>query len=279
MRMFRHTLTQRVVNAGQDEVIGHAPIPSEGSLNNVWCECHVVATGAIDVKEVALYGIDGRVLPDDDPGDGQTLDGEWDLNISKDQDVSSGAFSMDPGSSESGPMFEPGEPSLENIMGLALQAKEEFYKRRKMMSFMSIARGFETGTPNTFLPGDVFKFHSGRKFEADRMSNAMLVFSNPSLDDVTTTAAISFDSEAKWMQMKYFEVVLEQSWFQLMGVTEVGAETPWEEAALLVEEILEPTVIEESVGSFQDSVFNVFCMMTWDISVPGRKAFNTISAA
>lgn len=111
------------------------------------------------------------------------------------------------------------------------------------------------------------------------MSQGLLVFSNPTLDDTTTLAAQSFTTEAKWMQMKYLEVVLEQAWMELMGLTEAGAETPWEEAALLVEEVLEPTVIEETAGAFTTNPFNVFCSMTWDITVPGRREFNTISVS
>lgn len=66
---------------------------------------------------------------------------------------------------------------------------------------------------------------------------------------------------------------------QLMGLTEAGAETPWEEAALLVEEVLEPTVIEETAANFNNGAFDVYTAMTWDISVPGRRSFNTISVS
>lgn len=279
MRVFRHTLTQRLIAAGTDEVIGHAPIPSDCTLNNVWCETHVVATGGVDVKEVAMYGVDGRLIPDRDPGDAVDLTAQWDLQVQKDEDVGAGVFSIDPGSSETSPLFEPGEPNLAAIMDIALDEKVEFYKRRKLISFISTPRGFIDGTPDVYLPGDVFKFHAKRNMRAEVHSNAILSFSNPSLDDVTTTAANSFNTEAKWMQMKYFEVVLEQSWMELMGLTEAGSETPWEEAALLVEEVLEPTVIEETAGSFQDAAYNVFCSMTFDITVPGRRRFNSISAA
>lgn len=281
MRFFRHTLTQRLVAAGSDEVIGHCPLPSESKLNQVWCETHIVDTsGGLSLVNANVYGVDGRVMPDDDPGDATLLDLEWDLNVSKDQDVSAGAFSMDPGSSESAPMFEPGEPSMEALVGMGLiPLDQEFYKRRKMLSFASHPRGFEAGTPDRYTLTDAFKFHSRKTIPVEVMSNAVLVFSNPALDDVTTTAATTFSTEAKWMQAKYLEVVLEQAWMQLMGLTEAGAETPWEEAALLVEELLEPTVIEETAGSFVAASFNVFCSMTFDVTVPGRKEIKTISAA
>lgn len=280
MRLFRHTLTQRLVAQASDEVIGHAPLPSECSLNNVWCECHVVATASQSVNNVALYGVDGRILQDTDPGDAQNLDTEWDQLVTKDADVASGAFTMDPGTSQSAPMFEPGEPSMEELLGMGFtDPKTEFYKRRKMLSFMSIPRGFEVGTPDHFIPGDVFKFHARRKMFVDVMSNAVLVFSNPGLDDMTTGVATTFSSETKWMQMKYFEVVLEQAWMQLMGLVEAGAETPWEEAALLVEEVLEPTVVEETASTFGTQNYNVFAKLTWDITVPGTKIINQISVA
>lgn len=272
-------MTQRLIASGADEVIGHAPLPSESRLNNTFGECHVVSTAKIDTVDVVLYGVDGRVIRDDDPGDATLLDLEWDLNQQKDQDVGAGAFSMDPGSSESSPMFEPGEPQLDSILGMALEPKNQFFKRRKMVSFISTPRGFVSGTPDQWWPGDVFKLNTRKRIEVDVMSTAVVVFSAPSLDDTTTTAATSFSSEAKWMQMKYFEVVLEQAWMELMGLTEAGAESPWEEAALLVEEVLEPTVIEETAGGFNNAAFHAFCGMTWDITVPGRREFNTISVS
>lgn len=279
MRLFRHTLTHRLIAAGSDEVIGHSPLPSECSLNQVWCETHMIGTAAQNLFKVVLYGVDGRIIDDDDPGDVQVLDTEWDTHIIKDVDFASGAFTMDPGTSQSGPLFEPGEPNPEQALGLAFEEKNEFYKRRKMLSFAQATRGFVTGTPETYIPGDIWKFHSRKRFFVERMSQAILALSNPSLDDTTATAASSFTTEAKWMQMKYLEVVLEQAWMELMGLTESGAESPWEEAALLVEEILEPSVIEETAGQFTTAAWNVYCQMTWDITVPGRRKFNTISLA
>lgn len=279
MRIFRHTLTQVVSVTNTDRVIGHTPVPSESSLNGVWAECHMIGSAGVDVIDAFVYGVDGRLMDDTDPGDTQSLDTLWDLLQLKDSDVSSGSFTMDPDVSDASPMFEPGEPSLEAIMGMAFQEKNQFFKRRKMITFATNPRGFVDGAPDTYIPSDAFKFHSRRNIFSEVMANAVLVYSNPAMDDVSTNTANTFNTEAKWMQLKYLEVVLEQAWMELMGLTETGAETPWEQAALLVEEVLEPTVIEESSGNFVSASMVVYCKATWDITVPGRKEFKTISAA
>lgn len=280
MRLFRHGLIQRLILTGSDEIIGHSPLPSECTLNNVWGECHVIGANSIPFSDVMIYGVDGRVLFDNDADSVRTMDTLWDLELQKDQDVGPGIFDIDPGSSESAPMFEPGEPSIEALIdGSGQYMNKEFFKRRKMVSIISTPRGFEAGTPDSWIPGDVYKVRSSKRISTEIMSHVLLAHSNPALDDMTTTVPSSFAAENQWIQMKYLEVVLEQAWMQLIGLTETGAETPWEDAANLVEEVLEPTVIEETAGAFESLSHIVFCKMTYDITVPGRREIKQISAA
>ena len=80
----------------------------------------------------------------------------------------------------------------------------------------------------------------------------------------------TYDDEKWLMQLKYMEVVLEQAWMWLVGLVETGAETPWEDAANMIGDFLEPNVNEETAGDFKAVTWQTFSKMTFEITVPGR---------
>lgn len=279
MRFYRHTLAQVLVAAGADAVIGGADIPSESSLNNVWGDVHVVAIGHIEEDKAVIYGVDGKVLHVPDPDTPGTYDQIWDLIVPKDQDFAAGALDLDIDSG-AGPAFEPGEPNIERLMDMSeIIDQNDFFKRRKMISMASRPVAFVDGTPDNYLPTDQFSVRSRKKIFVDLWSVAVLAVSSPSMDDVTTTSFVALNTEAELMQIKYLEMTLEQAWMQLVGLVEAGAETPWEDAATLVEQVLEPTVVEITAGDFAAPAWNVFANLTWEVQVPGRRNFSNVSAA
>ncbi len=80
------------------------------------------------------------------------------------------------------------------------------------------------------------------------------------------------------MMQKYVELVLEQAWMHLVGLVEAGAETPWEDAALFLEIILEPPPQEDNAASWFTDDMKVWSNFTFDISVPGSREFKQLTA-
>lgn len=281
MRLFRHSLSQRIAALGTDVVIGGCLVPSEGSLNNVWGDCHVIGLDDITHEKAALYGLTGYVVHEPDPDNTQSFDTLWDVMVPKDTDVASGALDLSTGSADVSPEFEPGEPNIERMMdGSVLDDDNMFFKRRKMITFASSPSGFDVGgTPDSYIPTDRFRIRSGKKVNVDLMSVALLGFSSPQMDDTTTTIWTTPSDEAVWMQLKYIDMVLEQAFVQLIGLTEAGAETPWEDAATMLEDFLEPTVVEQTAADFASEDYNVFTSLTFDISVPGVRKITSVSAS
>lgn len=276
----RHELSQIRMSAAADKVMGHIQMPPECTLNNVFGNIHCLVDGVVTVIQGVMYGVDGFVLPDQDPGAIDLINDIWDFQVTKDDDFS-GGMDLDAFDTDANPVFEPGEPNIANLMGLDVFNSQEnrFFKRRKLITFASDPRGFEVaGPPDTYIPADVFKVRATPRIEAKVPSYAMLGFSSPAQDDVSPTSPSSLGSEAAWMQIKYLDMVLEQAFVELVGLTETGAETPWEEAADLLETLLEPTVIEETAGSFTAVAWVVFSQLTWQMSVPGHRSISQISA-
>lgn len=280
LRIFRHTLSQRSQGAGGDSIVANAHIPSECSLNNVWGEMHVVSTGAFTITNAAWYSVLGVQVGVPDPATNLSLETLWDEMVPKDVDVGSDVIDLDTtGGANTAPMFEPGEPNVAALLDAqSYDDDKQWFRRKKMISWATSPTGFEAGTPDTYVPRDFVKIRSKRRMFADIWEVAMLGFGSPSFDDVTTVPDTT-GLEAEWFQKKYMEVVLEQAWMQLIGLTETGAETPWEDAATLVEDVLEPTVLEEDSGSFVANAWHVYTQCTFDITVPGRREIKQISAA
>jgi len=269
MRYFRHTLQHNKINNGVDQVIGHALIPSDGSMNGVQGEV-ICQADNVPVTKVVLYACDGWLIPVEDPDTIDTIDDIWDRFVSKDSSI--GNLDTDTSTPNIAQFDEPGEVNVDAVIGMeAMAPTNRFFRRRHILAFQKGARGFIDGTPDSYYPGDAFKVKVGRKMAADQMSVAVLGFSHPVMN-ITTTVFASSPSEKQWMQLKYLEVVLEQAWMDMVGLTEAGAETPWEEASLFIEDMLEPTVQEATSGAFENPGFmDVWTQLSWDLSVPGRR--------
>lgn len=280
LRFFRHQLGEVEVSSGTDRVVAFMPLASECSQNNVWGKVHVIAQDVEFISDVSLYGIDGFVLPMPDPDTPDSVDDLWDRLIDKDDDLTAGALDLDETAADTDNLYEAGEPSLGNILDMHLYKDDNhWFKRRGLMSFATSPTGFNWVDSNlsTYHPRDFFKIRARKKIFTEFFSISLLGVSVPTVI-TTSTVGMSPANRAQWMQQKYLEVVLEQAWMSLVGLTETGAETPWEDAALYVQELLEPDPYEQNTGAFQTlSSLRVFAETTWDLSVPGRREFKILS--
>jgi len=281
MRFFRHSLGQLIAASGTDVAIGGVLLPSESRLNNVWGEVHLISLVSQEFDKAAMYGCGGYVLPVEDPNAVNSFQTIWDTMVPKDADFAAGALDLDAESANTAPEFEPGEPNINRLMDLQVNdERNRFFKRRKLLSFANRPVGFDAAqTPDGYIPVDVFKVRTRKNIFADYHSAAIMAVSSPTLDDMTTTVWASAADSVHWMQIKYLDVTLEQAFMQLAGLVETGAETPWEESAALLEDLLEPTVVEVTAGDFGSVNWNVFASLTFDVTVPGLLNKIQISAA
>jgi len=277
-RLFRHTLTHRIGTHGLDTVLGGCEVPGDGKLNNVHGQVSLQTAVGLSVRHATMYRCTGRVLPVDDLRDSTAFQDIWDETVPKDSDFASGIIDLDEGANTT-TFFEPGEPNWAQLADMQVMNPENlWYNKRKLLTFVNSPRGFIDGAPDTAHMGDFFQVRSGKRISAEFRSAAILAVGLPAFDDVTTNEMATLNGDAAQLQLKYIEVVLEQAWMALVGLTEAGAESPWEDAANMIGDFLEPTVEEETAGSYNaTSSWDMYADMTWDISVPGRKSFGAIS--
>ena len=269
MRVIGRRLSQTLVLGGTDRVVAGYPLAASGSLNNVWLDVSCIGSGSLSILMAAYYGLTGFVVPLLDPDNVATYDAIWDTQIPKDVAEAAGVFDLDTGASDTTPEFEVGEADWSSVFQLASGAPMEIYRRRELVTFPKMPVGYVDIATDEYRMVARFKAKIGRKVNVETPSVALFGFSNP---DMLTTTATPWDtlSEVAWVQYQYLELTLEQAWMHLVGLTEAGSETPYEEAAALVAELIEDTVFEETGGSFAAVNWTVFCEATFDVSVPGR---------
>ena len=96
-------------------------------------------------------------------------------------------------------------------------------------------------------------------------SYLLIAVSSP-LTTVTTTTFFTVGTNEEWAMLRYLGETARKMLMQLVGLTEAGAETPWEEAASLVGSLIE-RVVEETAGSFTPNTWTVFTQLTAEIDI------------
>lgn len=281
--VFRHTLTAKQTVGNGDTVMADCPLPEGCAQSQVWAELHWVTREAspLEWDVCTILGYEGRVVDVADPDTALDLETLWDQRVPKDEEVTtSAAFDLDPSTTDSNPFLEYGEINVEGLMGLSdLQENNLWFSRRKMLSFANNRINVVAGTPDTSIIADVTKVRSTKRIEAEDMCWSLLAFGMPSFGDVDA-ARTTFANEAAWMQIKYMDVILEQAWMEILNLTEPGAETPWQDAALAIQEFVEPEpvfALAADVSNFNDVSGHCWCQATFQIEVPGRREIGVIS--
>ena len=277
-RLFRHTYWSRSASAGGDVVVSAADIPNESTLNQTFGEAHN-RWPSTPVASPVLYGMFGQVIPHSDPEQADPYEDMWDKYVDKAEDASVTSLWISTGSAASAPVFEPGEMNWEDLTDLAVVSDEsEFLAYRKMLSFANSPIGFESGAPDTYYPADIVSLNRRKsRIRNGLYSAAITVISVPSMDDTSTALYSPVTNDSDWLFLKYASLTMKQAWMYLSGVTETGAESPYEDAALFMEEYLSPPVYEGVGYEFNSTTALIAGTMTYDVSVPGDKHFGTIS--
>lgn len=279
MRIFGRRLTSIAIPGGTDEVVIGFPLPAGGVLNNVHMEWHIIGPEDVVLNHAGMYGIGGYVVPVVDPDAALSYDTIWDNLIPKDTAQAAGALDLDTAAADATPEFEPGEPRWSGIFDLTSLAPKEIFRRRKLLSIASAQFGHQVivSASDTWVPTDYFNTKVGQKVRVKSPSMVLFGFSSPTLDAVSTSQKTA-PTENEWTLLQYVEVAMEQMFFQLIGLVEAGAETPYVESAAFIARLLEDVIFEETAAFIDTMQWQVYCKATFDISVPGTISQATLSS-
>lgn len=276
MRLFPHILGESDVAPAADGVINAVAIPGQSTLRNVWMDVSIVGDAAQDVLDASLYGVTGYIIPVLDPDGPPALNVMWDNQIPKDDALGSDVVDMDNiDTADTTPEIEPGDPSIEELFNVGSRP-ERIFERTEMITFGKQSAGFVAGTPNTFIPRDAWKARIKRRYFVEMPSMLMFGLSAPATTG-TVSGAFLPNTNEEWLQLRFMADTAKDAWKQAVGLTETGAETPYEEAAVLLAAYLE-RFFEETSGAFVAAGYRIFTDFRYEIEVEGELSIAAISA-
>jgi len=124
-----------------------------------------------------------------------------------------------------------------------------------------------------YIPVDKFSISRQGNKRAD--SNSMLAFSlsSPANDALTTETKIfpNFGGTARseWIWLRMLDQVLEHAIVEMLGLTETGAEDPYEKLLDLLEFLISSANSMDG-GQFADVLWEVSMVGTMDFYTPGK---------
>lgn len=269
-----------MATAGVDFVLMGISLPSDTVVNSINFHGGVVpAASAVELtpNQVTRYALEMWVLPIDDPDASADFDDVWDTLVPKDTDVQT--LDLDAETADVQIFYEPGEVDWQSVFDVGIRPRRlwHHHKTLSINNTMGI-RFVDSQTPfeSKWQPGDQFSFRHSKPFRVTQPSVLLIGCGVPASDDTDTTIESPL-AENEWPRVKYLGDTLILALHEVLGLTEATAETPWEEAADLLQRHLDPDVTETDGQFFAAAALRTYGEMVVDHSVVGTLSLQTVS--
>lgn len=277
MKLFGRRMSQRLVAVTTDQVVSEFPLPKGCTLNDIWMRMSLVGAEDASILTAQPYGIAGFVIPVPDPDTPVGLELFWDRLVPKDQALAAGVFDIDTLGSDSDSEYELGQPEWTAVFGNVGNRPLEIFRRRRLITFPDAPLGHLAGTPDTYVPTDLFSTHIKKDVTAGEHSHILFGVSSPATTTTTSTLGSTLTDIEQYI-MTFLEIALEDAYKHLLGLVEAGAETPYVESATFLAELLEAPPHEITAGAFVPATWNVFSQFTYGVTVPGRFSMGALTS-
>ncbi len=263
---------------GKDIVISAWAVPGDSTINNIWLNCHTVGL-AQNIFEPMLFGIDGYILPLEDPDSIPTPDQLWDRMVPKES--TTGTYDIDTATGQGDvSAFELDDLNYSELLdGLGEVWQSHFLEYRKQVTFASSPTGYDHAA-QTYSPTHVYSKHVKANMHVRVPSWVLIGYSTPDTASATRTAWSAPSNEEGWYFLKYIEEAMRYAIPALLGLTSEGTGThPFDEALTGLEDFL-VQVIEDTAGRWDNITARLTVQSRMDVTVPGEiEVQNQISGA
>lgn len=284
----RKTVIAGLLAAGADVVCAWAPIIPGGTLLEVTGELHMIgpaaATGVTDTDSFSAFGFGGELVPDVDPENSIDFNALWDNMVSKPVEMNivgnAGEMDWDWDTGDATPQVEIGEIRLNQLTGLDDPTKQIFPPRYEFTSFAKGRQGgFQAGTPGFYQPTMYKTFRSRRKLMADKLPHyALLAVSSPDMDQEQTTKT-TLSGEAPWQMLMHLKDAMSDMWkMQTATLTESGAESPYDDVSLVIEDLIAPEMIQPATDLIIPTAWSFLCTANFRMEFPDSSTPRTLKA-
>lgn len=256
---------------GSDQVIAGVWLPEGSILGDIRGHVSLMAPTEITLSQVAVCAIEGWILPVDDPDTVSTMNALWDSHVPKDQ--TGFLLDLDEAAADATPFYEAGAISWEFVYDVGGAAKRIFHRHDVLSavdSFVLSRQDTETPFTEQFFPGKRYEVKVRGGGRMTQPSLAVFAVASPATTVTSATIPVGALLEDEWGRLKFIDHVLEMALMSSLGLTEVGAETPWDEASDLLKKYLDPEMLEANAGTVIPTVWLASGELVFDVIVPGR---------
>ncbi len=277
MQLFsrRYGITDVVSNS--DQALFSWPIPRNTTINSFTGEIHVMRTVPINVGEVSIFGIETWLMPlSDEITDLDDMNSMWDTLVPKDNDLVDldQNFTID-----TNPFKEVGEISVSQLFGQERVAPlQRVFQYEGFLSFARTTSGFVPGTPpaNTFIPSEIVPL--GLTAPSFMPEDGALItgFASPLLNFTPDNNIIAAGRLDQFYILRFLDDFIDNAQIQLTGLTEAGAESPYEDIMQLILNFLEKVSVESGAHTFLTGTYTVAARATLGMVVEGSMSHTTM---
>lgn len=280
LRLIARRSAERLVAIGLDQVLFGISLPSDTVIESIRLEGGVMPDSAgieLASNVTTQYAAEAWVLPIDDPDATADFDDVWDTLVPKDSDVQT--LDLDAETADTDVFYEPGETDWQALFDLGLRP-ERIWHHSKILTINNTRgiRFIDSQTPfePKWQPGDEFSYAMNRPVRIAQPSVLLVGVGVPAGDDTTGTVESPL-AENEWGRVKYLGDTLKMAMMDVLGITETGAETPWEEATDLLQRHLDPDVGEIDAGFWGATDLKIYGKMVVDHMVTGELGIKTVT--
>jgi len=271
MRVIRKVLTQIDLTSGTDRVIALMPIAPGGTFHRCTGEVHVILEDFSKIKAIIvpsrLYAVQ-MVEIDDLSSNWDTL---WDRFIPKDDDVSEVAATfqvdLDRDTPETRPFEEYGEPNINELFGIT-EPTTLLFRRDALITIASSPVGYEGAAVDTYVATERYSVNVRRDISFPNGGFVAMGVASPDFDDVTQSVPVGMAGATLTLMYQNLDDFLHVARLAMLGLTETGSETPFVNMLTLIEDLTEPTILEDAAGAFVNVGSRIFARFIFDVSTP-----------
>jgi hypothetical protein len=270
IRIIRKQFQHTELNIGADRVLGLMPIPPRGRFNSFRGEVHLLAHD-VPKASACFYPVRAyacQMVEIEDLVNSQ--DALWDRFVPKDSDTSevAGTYQLDLSrdSQDTAPFEEPGEASPNELFGVK-EPSTLLYRRDTLSSMATSQAGYEGASADTYSLVEHYFPSSKRSVYFPQGGFVAIGIGCPVFDDVQSANPNAMADVKDVLMYTNLPDFLHTARLALIGATESSAETPFVDVLSLIEELVEPSVVEDSVNLWANRDINVFSRFIFDVTV------------
>lgn len=226
-----------------------------------------------------MAGVEGWVLPISDPDQADSMDIIWDKLVPK--DTGGNTMDLDSATAQGAPFYEPGATIWEGMFDIGAQPVRVFH--RELIFGLGHNALLVNQDPDTpfglqYVPGMRVPL-AVSPFRVREPSLLVFAVASPDTLETDASSAILALAEENWGQLQFIDHVMERAMLSLLGLTEPGATTPWNEATLLLRDYVDPKIYETVAGALVPLTWRTHGMSMTDLTVEGEMPKRAITGS